>query len=49
MHLNFGNGSTGFAAETGGFVTSVPDGGATVGLLGLALTVIGFVRRKFGV
>jgi hypothetical protein len=49
MHLNFGNGNTGFAAQTGPFVTSVPDGGATVGLLGLALATIGFLRRKFGV
>jgi hypothetical protein len=36
MHLNFGNDSTGFAAETGPFITHVPDGGATVMLLGMA-------------
>jgi hypothetical protein len=49
MHINFGDGNTGFTAQTGPFVTSVPDGGATIGLLGLALAAIGFVRRKFGV
>jgi hypothetical protein len=45
MHLNFGNGSTGFAAETGPFITHVPDGGATVMLLGMALGGIGMMRR----
>jgi hypothetical protein len=38
-------GATGFAAETG---NSVPDGGATVMLLGGALSVLGIVRRFMG-
>jgi hypothetical protein len=32
----------------GGVGTSVPDGGATVALLGAAIGLLGFVRRKIG-
>ena len=44
--VNSGTGATatGFAAETGGGI-STPDGGATAMLLGLGLSGLGFVRR----
>jgi protein with PEP-CTERM/exosortase system signal len=44
-HVNFGNGLTGFAAESGPFNHNVPDGGTTVMLLGLGLSVLGAARR----
>jgi protein with PEP-CTERM/exosortase system signal len=45
-HVNFGplgNGVTGFVAESGG--VNVPDGGTTVMLLGIGLSVLGMARR----
>jgi len=41
--LNNPTGLTGYAGETGGNI--VPDGGATVMLLGMGLSVLGMVRR----
>jgi len=43
-HVNFGNGLTGFVAETGRF--TVPDGGSTVAFLGAGLTLLCMIRRK---
>ena len=44
-HVNFGNGVTGFVAETG--PVTVPDGGTTAMLLGMALSAFGLIRRFF--
>src|SRR5207237_4552098 len=41
-------GKTGFAAESGGGNTHVPDGGATAALLGLGLAGLGGLCAKFG-
>ena len=42
------SGKTGFAAESGGGNTHVPDGGATAALLGLGLAGLGGLCAKFG-
>ena len=43
--IGFGHGLSGWALFTAGEVPGVPDGGATVMLLGVALWVLGTVRR----
>ena len=42
------SGKTGFAAESGGGNTHIPDGGTTAALLGLGLVGLAGLRAKFG-
>ena len=45
-HMKFGDGSTGFVAESGRFTTPVPDAGSTVSLFGFGLLGLAAFRRK---
>jgi hypothetical protein len=46
IFVRFQNVPAPFGSDVGTVVTAVPDGGSTLGLLGLSLLVVGYLRRR---